>query len=82
VTGVNRSGVPPQTGHGKREATFQSLVTVKICAGRLCMSEKAIRLWLARGLLPRVKLGRSVRIPLEALESFIKENTLPARRLR
>lgn len=55
------------------------LTTVKKGAARLSVSEKALRLWLARGLLPRVKLGRSVRIPVDAIERLIEENTVPAR---
>ncbi len=62
--------------------TQHSLLTVRQTAERLGLRECTIRLWLAQRKLPRVYCGRAVRIPAEAVEEFIRRNTIPAREER
>jgi excisionase family DNA binding protein len=60
-------------------ATERRLLSCAEAAAELGLKEATIRVWVARRRLPSVKLGRSVRIPLEAIDRFIQENTMPAR---
>ena len=57
-------------------------VSVRVAAERCGVMEKTIRKWLAQRRLPYVKFGKSqtspVRIPEEALDRLIRENTIPA----
>jgi excisionase family DNA binding protein len=57
----------------------RSLLTVRQVAERLNLRENTIRMWLLRRKLPRVQCGRSVRVPADAVERFIEENTIPAK---
>lgn len=59
-----------------------TLLTIREAARRLALRECTIRAWLARRKLPHVKCGRSVRVPAEAIERFIQENTIPAKEER
>ncbi len=57
------------------------LLRVEEAADFLNVKPSTIRAWLLRGRLPRVNVGaRAVRIPLEALEKLVSENTVPARK--
>jgi len=58
------------------------LLTVKQAAEVLGLKVATIRAWLLRRKLPRVNCGRAVRIPAEAIQKFIDENTIPAREER
>lgn len=58
------------------------LMTVREVAERLGLRESTIRAWLLHRRLPHVKCGRAVRIPTEAIDQFIAENTVPARDTR
>lgn len=55
------------------------LLRVPEVAKRLGLCEATIRIWLARRRIPFVKCGRAVRVPAEAVEDFIRKNTVPAR---
>jgi excisionase family DNA binding protein len=56
------------------------LLRVDEAADYLNVKPSTIRAWLLRRKLPRVRVGdRAVRIPLEALERLVTENTIPAR---
>jgi excisionase family DNA binding protein len=57
----------------------QILLTVAEAAGRLGLRESTIRAWLARRRLRHIKLGRAVRVPEDAVQEFIRRNTVPAR---
>ncbi len=60
--------------------TTTRLLRVEEAAEFLNVKASTIRAWLLRRKLPRVRVGeRAVRIPLEALEKLITENTIPAR---
>lgn len=48
------------------------LLTVKDVADRLKVSDRYIRLLIARGELPAVKLGRAVRIGVTDLVDFLE----------
>jgi excisionase family DNA binding protein len=56
------------------------LVPVTEAARLLGVKERTLRAWLSFRRLPHVKLGRrAVRIPLSALQAFIKLRTIRAR---
>ena len=60
--------------------TADALLTVAEAAQRLGLKPGTIRAWLlGRKNLSFVRCGRAVRIPAEAVERFIAENTIPAR---
>jgi len=61
---------------------MKKLLTVIEAAEALGLKPSTIRAWLLRRKLPRVNCGRSVRVPAEAIEKFIVENTVPARGYR
>ncbi len=61
---------------------MSQLLTVKQAADTLGLKVATIRAWLSRRKLPRVNCGRAVRIPSEAVEEFIRRNTIPAREVR
>ena len=54
------------------------LLTVKQVAERLGLREGTIRAWLTQGRLPKVRCGRAIRVPAEAVEDFVSRNTVPA----
>lgn len=55
------------------------LLRVEEAAEYLNVKPSTVRAWLLKRKLPRVHVGdRAVRIPLEALERLITENTVPA----
>jgi len=59
------------------------LLRVEEAAELLNVKPSTIRAWLLKRKLPRIRIGaRSVRIPAEALEKLIAENTIPAREPR
>jgi excisionase family DNA binding protein len=57
---------------------MKALLTVAQAAEALGLKPATIRAWLARRRLPRVNCGRAVRIPADAVQRFIEENTIPA----
>ena len=50
------------------------LLTVKDVAERLKVSDRYVRLLIARGELPAIKLGRAVRIGVTDLIDFLEEH--------
>ena len=62
---------------------FLNLLRIDEAAEFLNVRPSTIRAWLLRRKLPRVRVGvRAVRIPLEALQKLVAENTIPARESR
>jgi excisionase family DNA binding protein len=61
---------------------MKNLLTVAETAAALNLKVSTVRAWLLKRKLPRVNCGRAVRIPAEAIERFIAENTVPAREER
>jgi excisionase family DNA binding protein len=61
---------------------MQKLLSVTEAADALALKPATIRAWLLRRKLPRVNCGRAVRIPSEAIERFIRDNTIPAKEKR
>jgi excisionase family DNA binding protein len=61
---------------------MSKLLSIKEASEVLALKPATIRAWLLRRKLPRVNCGRAVRIPAEAVERFIAENTIPAREQR
>ena len=62
----------------KRQAPGE-LKTVEETAELLSLSAHTIRGWMASRELEYVRLGRSVRVPLTAIERLIQRGTVPAR---
>jgi excisionase family DNA binding protein len=58
---------------------MSKLLSIKEASELLALKPATIRAWLLRRKLPRVNCGRAVRIPAEAVERFIQENTIPAK---
>lgn len=54
------------------------LLTPEQAAEILAVRPVTVRSWIADGRLPRVKLGRCVRVPADAVARFIEANTTPA----
>jgi excisionase family DNA binding protein len=61
---------------------MKNLLTVAETAEALNLKISTVRAWLAKRKLPRVNCGRAVRIPAQAVEEFIAQNTIPAREVR
>ena len=61
-----------------RTATTE-LKTVQETAQLLSLSAHTIRAWISSCELEHVRLGRSVRVPLAAIERLIRRGTVPAR---
>lgn len=53
-------------------------LTVKDTAMELGVKQPTVRKWIAERRLPHVKLGRAVRVPSDAIQRFIRDNTVPA----
>lgn len=58
------------------------LLSIKEASEMLALKPATIRAWLMRRRLPRVSCGRAVRIPVEAIERYIREHTIPAKEER
>jgi excisionase family DNA binding protein len=63
----------------KTITTPSRLLTCAQAGDALGLKEATIRVWIARRKLAFVKLGRAVRVPQDAIEEMITDNTVPAR---
>lgn len=62
---------------------IKRLLRVEEAADFLNVKPSTVRAWMLKRKLPRVHVGdRAVRIPLEALERLVTENTVPVREER
>jgi excisionase family DNA binding protein len=62
---------------------MQRLLSVPETAERLGLKPATIRAWLLRRKnLPFVRCGRAIRIPSDAVEKFVQDNTVPEREQR
>lgn len=62
---------------------MQRLLSIKQASELLGVKPATLRAWrLRRKNLPFVRVGRAVRVPAEALEKFIRQNTVPAREVQ
>jgi excisionase family DNA binding protein len=59
-------------GNGLDMPTSRALVTIKDTAAYLSCSRRHVERLLARGELPRVKLGRAVRVAVSDLDQYIE----------
>ncbi len=50
------------------------LVTPREAAKVLSISERSLHAWTKAGLIPRVRIGKSVRYSLQTLRDFIEES--------
>lgn len=63
-----------------RELISKGLLSVNEAAEILGLKPSTIRAWLLRRRNLRfVRCGRAIRIPAEAIDRFIAENTVPTR---
>jgi excisionase family DNA binding protein len=56
----------------------QRLTNVRGVSQMTGMKEVTVRKWIAERRIASVRMGRSVRISVEEVERFIRENTVPA----
>jgi excisionase family DNA binding protein len=61
---------------------MKNLLTVAETAEALNLKISTVRAWLAKRKLPRVSVGRCVRVPSDAIALFIERHTIPAREER
>jgi excisionase family DNA binding protein len=59
--------------------SFQKLADVKTTAEMLAISPKTVWAMVAAQKIDVVRIGRSVRIPLNSIEKIIEEGMTPAR---
>lgn len=57
----------------------ESLLTVRETAKILAVREGTVRVWLGQRRFPKVKCGRAVRIPAEAVVDFLRRHTVRAK---
>ena len=62
----------------EKPALLVALLTVEETAELLGVKEATVRVWMARRKLAYTKLGRSVRIPREAVEELVRHGMVPA----
>jgi excisionase family DNA binding protein len=65
--------------HASWREYMKKLLTVAEAAEALSLKVSTIRAWLLRRRLPFVRCGRSIRVPSEAVESFIEKHTVLAK---
>lgn len=53
-------------------------LTVADVAKRLRLTDRYVRMLIARGDLPAHKFGRAVRVPADALENFVEARKISA----
>ncbi len=69
-----------QSVEGRHRRKPERLLTIQEAAERLGLKSVTLRAWRLRRInLPFVTVGGAVRVSAEALEEFIRENTVPAR---
>jgi excisionase family DNA binding protein len=73
------SGVAASPLHGETRSSVRILVDVPYAMRALSCGRTYVYELLKRGELPVVKLGRSTRIPVDALEAFVEERLRAAR---
>jgi excisionase family DNA binding protein len=57
----------------------RNLLTINEAAEHLGIRPSTVRAWIGSRKIPMVKVGRCVRVPMEAVNRFIEANTVPAR---
>lgn len=61
-----------------REHLNDTLLSTDEAAARLGISERMMRRLLEERRIPKVKIGRHVRVAPAALDAYVTEHTLPA----
>jgi excisionase family DNA binding protein len=62
-----------------KKKTKVDLLTVQETAQSSGYKDQAVREWVGKGLIPHVRIGNSIRIPVDAFERFIASRTVPAK---
>jgi len=57
--------------------TDQLLLTIRESSHRLGLSESTLRKWILNKRITHCKLGRAVRIPVQALDKMIRDGYRP-----
>jgi excisionase family DNA binding protein len=55
---------------------MSKLLSIRQCADVLSVSEISVRRMIKDGRLQHVRLGRSLRVPLDSVEQIVKANTV------
>lgn len=58
---------------------MMKLISVKQAAEELNLRPVTVRQWIARRRLTVVRLGRSVKVPVEEIDRLIQAGTVPAK---
>lgn len=74
-----RAGPAKAGSKASAPVSLPHLLRVGSVAAALGLRVPTVYLWISRRKLPVVRLGRSVRVPAEALAALIAENTISAR---
>ena len=72
--------VPDRSLQGEKEIQMTKLLRVPEAAELLNISQKATWAMIYRRDIDVVRIGRSVRIPLSAIDQLIERGTVPATR--
>jgi excisionase family DNA binding protein len=56
-------------------ATGEVMLTLREAAQKLRVSERTLREYVKRGIVPHLRLGRNILFPLTALEKWIENHT-------
>lgn len=75
--GSEQPGVAAQLGDGL-ESKDRLLLRVPEAAEALGISRSQMYQLVAAGVVPVIRIGRSVRVPIEALRQWVGENTAEA----
>jgi excisionase family DNA binding protein len=74
ITGTNTitHNATPQP---RLPATGEVVLTLREAAAKLRISERTLRSYVKRGIIPHLRLGRNILFPLRPLERWIENNT-------
>ena len=64
--------------HAQPEPHNRPLQTIADIARELGVSERTVRRWIGRGLLPAIRLGRLIRVRPEHVEALLDRHLDPA----
>jgi excisionase family DNA binding protein len=63
------------TSQPRPPATGEVMLTLREAAQKLRVSERTLREYVKRGIVPHLRLGRNILFPLRALERWIETHT-------
>jgi excisionase family DNA binding protein len=63
------------TSQPRPSAAGEVMLTLREAAQKLRISERTLRSYVKRGIIPHLRLGRNILFPLTALEKWIENHT-------